>query len=249
MNLKENKKAMQLLQLAVLYIFCMALLLSFPSKGAEIHTRSDSVINPSEIRVISDTTDNATTLTKKAKSIIHSSAGNDDVAYAGNDNDVLFPNKSLSLSSSHFTWGAEVGSSIDMTSNDMTTFDLDVLLGYKNNYIRTVGIGAGIHRSFGSKNTFIPVYVLFRSSFRKKPSLLFLHFKAGYSFNTINNGDSMGDISASLGCGINLAMSKKFQSHIIIGYGFRHFNKSHRSKINLNTSNVSLAQISFGVNF
>ncbi len=161
----------------------------------------------------------------------------------------LFPHKSFSLVFSHFTWGAELGCSIDMTGHDQSTVDVDVNLGYKNDIIRNIGLGVGIHRSVDSSNTFIPVYFLFRSSFRKSPSLFFMHFKAGYSFNTIEKSPYLGDITASLGLGINLAVSKNFKSHLIIGYAFRHFSMRHRDYLNLDQQNISLAQISFGVNF
>lgn len=40
----------------------------------------------------------------------------------------LIQGKGKSLSFSHFTWGAEVGSSLDMTGHDLSSFDVDVLL-------------------------------------------------------------------------------------------------------------------------
>lgn len=161
----------------------------------------------------------------------------------------LFPSHSRDLRTSHFTWGAELGSSIDMGGHDMSTFDLDFILGYKNSFIRTVGVGAGVHKAFGNGSTFIPVYLLFRSSFTSKPSLFFLHFKAGYSFNTIQDSDMFGDVVASIGLGINLAMTKKCMTHIIVGYGFRHFTKKHQESVSLGTQNINLAQLSFGISF
>ena len=56
----------------------------------------------------------------------------------------LFPDKSIDLGKSHFTWGAEFGSSIDMTAHNMSTFDLDVNFGYKNAVFKVVGVGVGI---------------------------------------------------------------------------------------------------------
>ncbi|MBD5269536.1 MAG: hypothetical protein K2M67_09255 [Muribaculaceae bacterium] len=161
----------------------------------------------------------------------------------------LFPNSSRSLATSHFTWGAEVGSSIDLSGHDMSTFDADVLVGYKNPVIRLAGIGAGIHRAFGNGNNFVPLYAVFRSSFRSKPSLCFFHLKAGYSFNTIGDSPTFGDWVGSIGCGVNLAMSKSFQSHILLAFGFRHFNKRHQSEVKIDVKDVYMAQISFGVNF
>lgn len=162
---------------------------------------------------------------------------------------VIFPKKGFSLALSHFTWGVDLGASIDLTAHNMSTLNADVHFGYKNDYIRLVGVGAGIHRSFGAGNNFIPVYVIFRSSFRKKPSLFFLNLKAGYSFNTISDSPTYGDISGSVGLGINLAISKTFKSHIIIGYSFRHFNRKHQQATNLDIQNISLATVCFGVDF
>ena len=161
----------------------------------------------------------------------------------------LFPNASRNLALSHFTWGVEVGSSIDMTGSDMSTINADVILGYKNDLFRTIGIGAGVHRAFGMGDNYVPLYFVFRSSFRKKPSLFFLNFKAGYSFNTIADSPVFGDTMGILGLGINLSRNRNFMSHIILSYEFRHFNKNHQSLINLDRENVSLAKLSFGVNF
>lgn len=161
----------------------------------------------------------------------------------------LFPKGSQSLSGSHFTWGAEAGASIDLTGHDMSTIDIDALLGYKSSVIRLAGIGAGIHKSFGNDNTFIPIYALIRTSFRPQPSLLFMHLKFGYSFNTIGDSPTFGDWVGSLGCGVNLAMSRRFQSHILLALGFRHFNERHRADVSIDVKDVWFAQISFGVNF
>lgn len=161
----------------------------------------------------------------------------------------LFPKKSRDLRSSHFTWGAEIGSSIDLSSHDMSTMDLDVVFGYKNNIIRTVGMGVGVHRAFGNGSTFIPIYAVLRTSFSPKPAPCFLHLKVGYSFNSVADSPMLGDVSASVGVGINLAMTRRCMTHIILSYGFRHFSYRHSEIINLGIQNISLAQLAFGINF
>lgn len=161
----------------------------------------------------------------------------------------LFPEASIPLSSSHFTWGVELGSSIDLTGHDMSSMDLDVQMGYKNDYIRFIGAGVGVARSFGTGNSFIPVYLMLRSSFRKKPSLFFLSAKMGYSFNTIDNSATYGDFTSSLGLGINLTQGRKFKSHFVIACGYRHFRSRHQETLKLGTNNITLAQIAFGMNF
>lgn len=214
--------------------------------GGFLHTSAraaDSVRRHDSIYAISDRAADSTT----ASSMNIEST--DSIAPASSHNESLFPNASRSLATSHFTWGAEVGASIDLTGHDMSTFDADAIIGYKNRFIRTAGIGVGIHRSFGNGNQFIPIYAVFRSSFRSVPSLFFFTLKAGYSFNTIGDSPVFGDVAGSIGAGVNLAMSRKFQSHITLSFGFRHFNERHRADTSLDTDDVFMAQIGFGVNF
>jgi hypothetical protein len=149
----------------------------------------------------------------------------------------------------HFSWGADVGSSIDLSGNDFSTFDVHLNIGYTNNFIRLVGVGAGIHRAFGAGNNFIPIYVIFRSSFRSKPSLFFLDWKAGYSFNSISDADVKGGFQMSAGLGINLYSSNSIKSHIILGYGYFHLNEKQTTELKLKLSHINLVQLSFGIVF
>lgn len=153
------------------------------------------------------------------------------------------------IDSSHFVWGVEIGSSIDVSGYDTSTIDADLLAGYKGGIIRTLGIGTGIHRAFGTDNTFVPVYALFRSSFSTRPRLCFLHLQVGYSFNTLGSAPTFGDSTATVGIGFNLGHSRRYMSHIILGYGFRHFDVKHRELTNIPTDNVQLAQLVFGLTF
>ena len=51
-------------------------------------------------------------------------------------------------------------------------------------------------------------------------SLLFVDFRAGYSTNQMYKGENQGGFFGSAGLGMNLSVSKKFGSHILIGYNF-----------------------------
>lgn len=161
----------------------------------------------------------------------------------------LFPDKSPNLAFSHFTWGAEFGSSIDLTGNNLSTFDLDVNVGYKNSFIKIVGVGVGIHRSIASGDNYIPVYFLFRSSFRKRPSLFFMNLQFGYSFNTISDAPTFGDFSSALGVGLNLTQSRRAKSYVILSVGNRYFNDNHKSLVKLDTKYVYVAKIVIGIHF
>lgn len=153
------------------------------------------------------------------------------------------------LSGSHFTWGADMGSSVDLTGHNLTTFDLDINFGYASPAIQVFGLSVGLHRALGSGNTFVPICGILRTSFRSKPSRFFLNLKAGYSFNTIQDDNYKGGLQLSAGLGIILQRSKKVQSHIILGYGYYHINRSQVHSLSFNVNHVDFAQLSIGVNF
>ena len=171
---------------------------------------------------------------------------NDSIKSSGRE--AIFQSTRGNLSFSHFTWG--VGSSIDLTSHDMSTFDVDAVLGFKNSFIKTAGIGIGIHRSVQSGDNFIPVYALLRTSFTKRPSLCFFNLRVGYSFNTIGDSPCYGDFSTAAGIGFNLSSSRMAKTYIIVGAGYRYFKQRHIDAIDkLDTHYIFLAQLQFGVNF
>lgn len=161
----------------------------------------------------------------------------------------LIPGKGLSLALSHFTWGAEAGSSLDLTSHDLSTFDVDAFLGYKSKFIKLAGIGAGIHRAFHTGTNFVPVYAVFRSSFRSKPSLFFLNLQGGYSFYSISHSRSHGDITASVGLGINLFQSSAAKSYVILSANYQHFNDHTVAETTLDSKSIYFARLCVGVNF
>lgn len=162
----------------------------------------------------------------------------------------IFPEKNLNLAKSHFTWGAEVGSSLDLTGHDMSTFDVDALFGYKNSAIRMLGFGVGIHRSIQHGDNFIPVYATIQTSFRSKPSLFFMSLKMGYSFNTFSDSPTFGDMVSSIGVGINLSNSRLVKTYVLLSAGYRYFNTRHIDLIDRITQHyIYIAQLRFGVSF
>lgn len=145
--------------------------------------------------------------------------------------------------------GLELGTSLDLSGNDMSTFNVDIIGGYRNKLFQLIGVGAGFHKSLGSRDRFIPLYVVVRTGFIPRPTLLFMHLSLGYSFNTISDSAMFGDTTAAIGCGINLVRKPRYQSNIILSFGYRHFNKRHQAHINVSKPNLGFAQISFGLSF
>lgn len=169
--------------------------------------------------------------------------------HTSDDISSFLPEKSQSLAGKHFTWGADIGASIDMDVDDMSTFNADVTFGYKNSFIRLAGLGVGIHRSFGQGHNFIPVYAIFRSSFRSRPSLCFLDLKAGCSFNSISGAGSHTGFYGGAGIGFNLSQSARCRTHIILSYGCLALNHDVKVQEATGYRFINYAELKFGVSF
>lgn len=143
--------------------------------------------------------------------------------------------------------GAELSTSLDLSGADMSTFNADLLLGYRHKLIQFLGVSLGMHKSLGTRDSFIPVQLVFRTGVVPRQELLFLHISAGYSFNTISSSPMFGDLAASVGCGVNLVQKPSFQSRVILAFGFRHFTEKHQALASVSKPNVGFAQIAFGI--
>lgn len=150
---------------------------------------------------------------------------------------------------SHFTWGADLGSSIDMTGQDLTAIDLDAEFGYKGDYIRFAGLGAGIRMMVSNSSRCYPVYAMFRSSFTRKPSLCFAQLKLGVSFNNFYTNTYQRDLYTNLGIGFTLATGRSFSSHIILSYEFVPVRRKFVPDAVSPLSDIHSASISIGVSF
>ena len=81
----------------------------------------------------------------------------------------------------HFTWGAQLSSGVDMTTHDMTNFSIGAEFGYKNRWLRFVGVGASIMSMMNNSSRCYPVYAMVRTSFSKYHKLCFLELRGGVS--------------------------------------------------------------------
>ena len=148
-----------------------------------------------------------------------------------------------------FTFGAEVGASIDMSGNDMSSIEIDAYFGYKNDVIRTLGIGAGIKSAIGNSYTFLPVYAMLRTSFTSRPSLCFLDMRLGYSFNTLKDDVTQNSFFGSAGLGFNLYTSHEFKSHIILAYTFMNMEDYHSGEYLNELNNFNGMSVRIGISF
>lgn len=116
----------------------------------------------------------------------------------------------------HFTWGVDLGSGVDLTTHNMTMFELGGIFGYKGRWLRFAGVGASIVSMMDNASRCYPVYAMVRTSFSPYHRLCFLEIKGGVSFNSILEYKSQTGFYGSLGIGLTLAHSRKFSSHVVL---------------------------------
>ncbi len=155
----------------------------------------------------------------------------------------------VSPKSKPVTWGAELGAAIDMGGNDYSSFDVDVFGGYRSQLIKCLGVGIGYHHSFSSSRYSIPIYVIFRSNLSRKKSLFFVDLRAGYSTNRVQEGMVQGGFYGSAGVGINLAVSKRFGSHILLGYNYYQLSPYTTPTSAHNETGCHLVGVRLGISF
>lgn len=133
----------------------------------------------------------------------------------------IFGGKAEDALLGHFSWGADLGTGIDLTANDMTFLDLHAYLGYKGHALRFLGVGAGVNTMMNNSSRCYPVYAMLRTSFSSRPRLCFMDLRLGISFNHLYDSADQTGFYGSIGLGITLATGRRFSSHIIAGYTFR----------------------------
>lgn len=149
----------------------------------------------------------------------------------------------------HFAWGAEVGGSIDMTSNDMSTINANAFFGYRNSWIDALGAGAGINVTVNNNCRMFPIYALFRTSFTSRPSLLFMDLRVGTAVNSVDSHASHARFYCAPGIGFNLARSNKFCSYITLSYQYNGMKYYMKEDVRHNISSLSLASVQLGICF
>lgn len=150
---------------------------------------------------------------------------------------------------SHFAWGAEIGGAIDMTSNDMSTVNLDAYFGFRNSWIDMLGIGAEVNMMLSNSVRSFPVYAMLRTGFSRRPTLLFMDLRAGISFNNVSSSSQQTGAYVSPGIGINLAGNSTFQSYVTLSYVYNGFKPFDIGDEHYDIHGLSMACIRLGIRF
>lgn len=151
--------------------------------------------------------------------------------------------------SRHFTWGASLGSSIDMTGQDMTAVDIDAFFGYKGGYLRFAGLGAGIRMMMSNSSRSYPVYAMLRTSFTKSPSLVYMEIKGGISFTNLYTDVFQRNFVGGIAVGFTLAHSRTFSSNFSLGYEYMPLSNGTVDGNHTHFSDLHYASIRIGASF
>lgn len=148
-----------------------------------------------------------------------------------------------------FTWGAEAGSSIDLSANDMSSIDFNAGFGLSYRWIQLAGVGAAAHIMVSNSCRSYPVYAIVRVPFSPRYDLLFADVRAGVSLNYLDHNVSQTRPYAAVGIGINLAKGHTFRSYIFAGYTFMGRSDIIDGEIFRQYHDVHLATVKLGIAF
>lgn len=149
-----------------------------------------------------------------------------------------------------FSWGVDMGTSIDMTSNDMTSLDLSASFGYRNSWINLAGVGAGINMSVANSHQAIPVFAIFRTGFLPRPTKMFADMRGGIIINNLPGNSRQTSAYINPSVGFSLARGDKFHSYITLGYvynGLKSFGSAdNRTRLD---HGLSMVNMRIGITF
>lgn len=148
-----------------------------------------------------------------------------------------------------FTWGADAGASIDMTDNDMSTVDFDIYFGMRRRWIDFLGIGVGADIMVSNSCRSFPLYAAFRTNFVNRPTIAFWDLRLGVALNYLEHNHQQTGLYGFTGVGFNLARSRRFSSHILLGYTYRERRRIVGPEMEHDFGSLSCATVKIGVVF
>lgn len=119
-----------------------------------------------------------------------------------------------------FSWGAEAGTSIDMSESDMSSVDFNATFGLRYRWINFAGVGAGANIMVSNSSRTYPVFAVFRTDFASSVNFLFLDLRGGAALNYLPGNVSQTGAYGSAAIGFVLATGKTFRSYITAGYTY-----------------------------
>ena len=120
-----------------------------------------------------------------------------------------------------FSWGAEIGSTVDLSGHDMTSLDFSAYFGIRRSWLDFAGVGAAANIVVNNSSRTYPLFANLRFSFTPRNPLLFADLRGGMALHSIDlvTGSKFKPF-AQVGVGVYLARGKRFSSYLIAGYAW-----------------------------
>lgn len=148
-----------------------------------------------------------------------------------------------------FAWGAEVGSSIDMSENDMSSVDFNATFGLRYKWINFAGVGAGADIMVSNSCRTYPVFAVFRTDFSSQVNFVFLDVRGGAALNYLPGNVNQTDAYASVSIGFVLSTGKSYRSYITAGYTYIGRKDVEQGERITEYSPLQMASIRLGITF
>ena len=159
------------------------------------------------------------------------------------------PKPKLGPNGVHFAWGAEFGSTIDMSGHEMSSVDFNVSAGLSYKWLSFAGVGVGANIIVSNSCRTYPVYAHLRTDFSNLVKFLFLDMRGGVAFNNLEDNVNQTGAYISPAIGFNLATGNTFRSYITVGYTYIHRKDVVRNDEVIPYSPLSMATVRLGIAF
>ncbi|MDE6555501.1 MAG: hypothetical protein K2K55_00890 [Duncaniella sp.] len=153
-----------------------------------------------------------------------------------------------SSAKARFAWGAEIGTGVDMSSDDMSTLNIAAYAGCKMPWLTFVGLGTGIDSYMSQSYNSYPIYFLARTSFSPKPRLMFGELRVGMAINEVTGQATQTGLYLRPGLGFQLAVGKGFRSYLMISYLYNSL-RFPSPKVDTTIHGLNQAVLTLGISF
>lgn len=149
----------------------------------------------------------------------------------------------------HFAWGADFGSSIDLSGHDMSSIDFNADFGVSHGWLSLAGVGAGVNIMVSNSCRTYPIFAILRTSLSPGRRLAFLDVRGGVALNYLTDNLSKTSPYVSVGIGFNLAGGRTFQSYIVAAYTYNGRGDVETSEISRHYEPLHYAGVRLGIEF
>ena len=148
-----------------------------------------------------------------------------------------------------FAWGGDVGASIDMSGNDMSSIDFNLAFGIRRGWIKFLGVGAQADIYVSNSCRSYPIYALLRTNFVERDTRVFWEVKGGMSLNYLEHNHHQTGIFGSTGVGMRLASGRSFSSYLVLAYTFLQRRKIIGPEMTHDFTDLHCASVRLGIVF